>query len=49
MFRRRCPTEQLGPIVAAFDEARVVHAGDDLPASAYAEILVAGARARRAR
>ncbi len=39
VFRRRCPTEQLGPIVNAFDEARVVHAGDDLPASAYAEIL----------
>ena len=41
-----CPTEQLGPIVNAFDEARVVHAGDDLPASAYAEILAAGAHAR---
>ena len=39
VFRRRCPTEQLGPIVNAFDEARVVHAGDDLPASAYAEVL----------
>jgi magnesium chelatase subunit I len=39
VFRRRCPTEQLGPIVSAFDEARVVHAGDDLPASAYGEVL----------
>ncbi len=39
VFRRRCPTEQLGPIVNAFDEARVVHAGDDLPATAYAEVL----------
>jgi len=39
VFRRRCPTEQLGPIVNAFDEARVVHAGDDLPASAYAQVL----------
>ncbi len=32
-------------IVAAFDDKRVVHAGDDLPASAYAETL-AGAGAR---
>jgi magnesium chelatase subunit I len=39
VFRRRCPTEQLGPIVNAFDEARVVHAGDDLPASAYGDVL----------
>ena len=39
VFRRRVPTEQLGPVVAAFDEARVVHAGDDLPASAYAQLL----------
>jgi len=39
VFRRRCPSEQLGPVVGAFDEARVVHAGDDLPVSAYAEIL----------
>jgi magnesium chelatase subunit I len=40
VFRRRCPTEQLGPVVNAFDDARVIHAGDDLPAAAYAEILV---------
>jgi magnesium chelatase subunit I len=39
VFRRRCPTEQLGPVVAAFDDARVIHAGDDLPASAYSEVL----------
>ena len=39
VFRRRVPTEQLGPVVAAFDDSRVVHAGDDLPASAYAELL----------
>jgi magnesium chelatase subunit I len=39
VFRRRVPTEQLGPVVAAFDESRVVHAGDDLPAGAYAEML----------
>ena len=39
VFRRRVPTEQLGPVVAAFDDSRVVHAGDDLPATAYAELL----------
>ncbi|HMK98901.1 MAG TPA: magnesium chelatase [Acidimicrobiales bacterium] len=39
VFRRRVPTEQLGVVVASFDEARVVHAGDDLPATAYAELL----------
>jgi magnesium chelatase subunit I len=39
VFRKRVPTEHLGPVVSAFDEARVVHAGDDLPASAYAELL----------
>jgi magnesium chelatase subunit I len=39
VFRRRCPTEKLGAVTAAFDEARVVHAGDDLPASAYGEVL----------
>ncbi|MGH9029049.1 MAG: sigma 54-interacting transcriptional regulator [Acidimicrobiales bacterium] len=41
VFRRRCPTEQLGPVVAAFDESRVVHAGDDLPTSAYSDVLTA--------
>jgi magnesium chelatase subunit I len=40
VFRRRCPTEQLGPVVAAFDDARVIHAGDDLPVTAYTEVLV---------
>ena len=39
VFRRRCPTEQLGAVVAAFDESCVVHAGDDLPALSYREIL----------
>ncbi len=39
VFRRRVPSEHLGPVVAAFDESRVVHAGDDLPSSAYAELL----------
>jgi magnesium chelatase subunit I len=39
VFRRRCPTEELGPVVATFDDARVIHAGDDLPVSSYTEIL----------
>ena len=39
VFRRRCPTEELGPIVAAFDDARVIHAGDDLPATTYSDVL----------
>jgi magnesium chelatase subunit I len=39
VFRRRCPTEELGPVVAAFDDARVIHAGDDLPVTAYTDIL----------
>jgi magnesium chelatase subunit I len=39
VFRRRCPTEQLGTVVSEFDESRVVHAGDDLPSSSYAQVL----------
>jgi magnesium chelatase subunit I len=27
-------------VVAAFDDARVIHAGDDLPVTAYTEVLV---------
>jgi magnesium chelatase subunit I len=37
VFRRRVETDQLAPVVSAFDDSRVVHAGDDLPASAYTE------------
>jgi magnesium chelatase subunit I len=40
VFRRRCPTEELGPVVGAFDDARVIHAGDDLPVTSYTDILV---------
>jgi magnesium chelatase subunit I len=39
VFRKRAPTEQLGAVVSAFDDSRVVHAGDDLPDSAYTEVL----------
>src|SRR5579862_4952833 len=41
VFRRRVPTEQLGAVVSSFDEAQVVHAGDDLPVTAYTEMLTA--------
>jgi magnesium chelatase subunit I len=39
VFRRRVPSEGLGPVVAAFEGSKVVHAGDDLPAAAYAQLL----------
>ncbi|MHB8440240.1 MAG: sigma 54-interacting transcriptional regulator [Acidimicrobiales bacterium] len=39
VFRRRVSPEQLGSVVSAFDESLVVHAGDDLPTSAYQEML----------
>jgi len=37
VFKDRVDSSKLGPVVAAFDEKRVVHAGDDLPASAYTD------------
>jgi magnesium chelatase subunit I len=40
VFKDRCPLSQLGDVVMAFDDpALVVHAGDDVPASAYADVL----------
>jgi magnesium chelatase subunit I len=39
VFRRRCPTEKLAEVVAAFDDSYVVHAGDDLAVSSYSEVL----------
>ncbi|HEX9683337.1 MAG TPA: sigma 54-interacting transcriptional regulator [Acidimicrobiales bacterium] len=30
VFTRRCDPQQLGPVVTAFDEERVVHTGDDV-------------------
>jgi magnesium chelatase subunit I len=39
VFRRRVPSEPLGAVIGAFDQARIVHAGDDLPASAYRDVL----------
>jgi magnesium chelatase subunit I len=39
VFRSTVETENLASIVTAFDDKRVVHAGDDLPSSAYADML----------
>ncbi|HLN18197.1 MAG TPA: sigma 54-interacting transcriptional regulator [Acidimicrobiales bacterium] len=39
VFRRRVTLEDPGSIVAAFEGEMVVHAGDDLPSSAYLEVL----------
>jgi magnesium chelatase subunit I len=39
VFRRRVILDDPHAVVAAFTEETVVHAGDDLPASAYAETL----------
>ena len=34
-----CPIEQFRDVPAAFEGGQVVHAGDDVPAAAYAEVL----------
>ena len=39
VFRRRVVLEDAAALVASFDDEVVVHAGDDLPASAYLEVL----------
>jgi magnesium chelatase subunit I len=39
VFKERCPMEQLRAVVDGFDEGTVVHAGDDLPATTYVELL----------
>jgi magnesium chelatase subunit I len=39
VFRARSRPEKLGELVAAFDEGLVVHTGDDVPASEYAQLL----------
>ena len=38
-FRESCPTDQLGQIVGGFEDGGVVHAGPDLPSSAYLSVL----------
>jgi magnesium chelatase subunit I len=39
VFRARVRPELLGDLVNAFDDGRVVHTGDELPASEYADLL----------
>ena len=39
VFKERCPMEQLRAVVDAFEEDTIVHAGDDVPASTYVELL----------
>jgi magnesium chelatase subunit I len=40
VFKRRCPLSQFGDVVMAFDDsATIVHAGDDVQASAYLDVL----------
>jgi magnesium chelatase subunit I len=39
VFRSTVETENLAGIVSAFDDKLVAHAGDDLPSSAYTELL----------
>jgi len=41
VFRRRVHLADPKPVIEAFTEETVVHAGDDLPAAAYAETLSA--------
>ena len=39
VFRARTRPERLAPLVAAFDDGLIVHAGDDVPAADYANLL----------
>jgi magnesium chelatase subunit I len=39
VFRARVRPERLADLVTAFDDGRVVHTGDELPASDYADLL----------
>src|SRR3954462_10272751 len=39
VFRAQVRPERLGPIVAAFEDGLVVHTGEDVPSSAYADVL----------
>jgi magnesium chelatase subunit I len=39
VFRAEVRPERLGPIVAAFEDGLVVHTGEDVPSSAYADVL----------
>jgi magnesium chelatase subunit I len=40
VFKRRCQLSQFGDVVMAFDDSStIVHAGDDVQASAYLDVL----------
>ncbi|MBW3574853.1 MAG: sigma 54-interacting transcriptional regulator [Actinobacteria bacterium] len=39
VFRRRVPADTIAGLVAAFDDGRVVHTGDELPSSGYVELV----------
>jgi magnesium chelatase subunit I len=39
VFRARVRPEKLGPVVASFEAGTVVHTGEDVPATAYGELL----------
>jgi len=39
VFKDRCPIEQLRDVPAAFEGGTIVHAGDDVAAASYAEVL----------
>ncbi|MFI5041461.1 MAG: sigma 54-interacting transcriptional regulator [Acidimicrobiales bacterium] len=41
VFKGRCPMEQYRGVVDAFEDGTVVHAGDDVAASSYLELLSA--------
>ena len=44
VFKERCPIEQFRDVPAAFEGGTIVHAGDDVPASSYADVLQAAFR-----
>ena len=39
VFRSAVPAEQLGGLVSAFEDGRVVHTGADVPSSEYTDLL----------
>jgi magnesium chelatase subunit I len=39
VFRRRVPADAVAGLVAAFDDGRVVHTGDELPSPDYVELV----------
>jgi magnesium chelatase subunit I len=39
VFKERCPIDQLRTVVDSFEEGTIVHAGDDVPAATYVELL----------